>query len=89
MSSSAVLGNTGVGRSGVVIRAVIHFMDAASKVLKCRWVFEVTSGSLSGSKQRSHTGKNMSRQAYTVYSCSGWPRDVGSSIHQPPLMLPH
>ena len=30
----------------------------------------------------------MSRQAQTICPCSGWSRDVGSSIHQPPLMLP-
>ena len=30
----------------------------------------------------------MSRQARTICPCSGWSRDVGSSIHQPPLMLP-
>ena len=26
----------------------------------------------------------MSRQAQTICPCSGWSRDVGSSIHQPP-----
>ena len=30
-SSSAVLGNPGDGRSGIMFRAVVHFMEAASK----------------------------------------------------------
>ena len=29
----------------------------------------------------------MSRQAQIICPCSGWSKDVGSSIHQPPLML--
>ena len=33
-SSSTVLGNPGDGRSGMEFRAVVHFMEAASK--KCR-----------------------------------------------------
>ena len=30
----------------------------------------------------------MSRQVQSICPCSGWSRDVGSSIRQPPLMLP-
>ena len=30
-SSSVVLGNPGDGRSGIMFRAVVHFMEAASK----------------------------------------------------------
>ena len=41
----------GDGRSGMVPRAVIHFIGAArKKVLKYRWLLHVTSSSLSGSK---------------------------------------
>ena len=46
-SSSAVLGNPGDGRSGMVIRAVVQFMEAASKFLEVPWLLQVTSGSLS------------------------------------------
>ena len=46
-----VLGNPGDGRSGIVFRAVVHFMEAASKkVLEC-WLLQVTSGSLSLGEQ--------------------------------------
>ena len=30
-SSSAVVGNPGDGRSGMMFRAIVHFMEAASK----------------------------------------------------------
>ena len=73
-----VLSNPGDGRSGMEFRAV----------LKCRWLLQFTSDTVSRNKYRSHTGKNMSRQAQTICPCSGWSRYVGSSIHQPPLMLP-
>ena len=56
-SNSAVFGNPGDGRSGMEFRAAVHFMETASKVLMCRWLLQVTSDTLSGNKQRSHTGK--------------------------------
>ena len=87
-SSREVLGNPGDDQSGMVFRAVVHFMEAASMEAASKsWRLQVTSGSLSGSKYRSHTGKNKSRQAQTICPCSGWSRDVGSSIHQPPDAL--
>ena len=53
MSSSAVLGNPGDGRSGMVFHAVVHFMEAAGKkVLKCHWLLQVTSDTLSLSLSR-------------------------------------
>ena len=39
-SSSAVLGNPGDGRSGMVIRAVVHFMEAAAKIVEVLLAFE-------------------------------------------------
>ena len=38
-SSSAVLGNPGDDRSGILFRAVVHFMEAASKIVEVPLAF--------------------------------------------------
>ena len=68
--------------------ASIHFMEAASK--KC-WSAAGFCKLLATLSREANIGLTPARtcrdKRKTICPCSGWSRDVGSSIHQPPLML--